>query len=68
MAGLMGDFKDLTKRRASEKKCVIMHLTLLIIQNMMDINEVLLQWFINVLIKNLLTAVLQTEYVRPAMN
>ena len=47
-----GGFKNLTKRRASEKNCAIMHLILLIIQNMMDIKEVLLQWFINVLNKN----------------
>ena len=33
------------------KYCMIKHLILLKIQNMMDIKEVLLQWFINFLIK-----------------
>ena len=37
---------------------VIMHLTLLKIQNMMGIKEVLLQWFISFLIKSLLVLIL----------
>ena len=39
------DFKDLTKRTASDKYCVIKHLVLLKTQNMMDIKGALLQWF-----------------------
>ena len=42
-----GDFNDSARRTASYKYCVIKHLILLKIQNMMDIKEVLLQWFIN---------------------
>ena len=38
------DFKDLARKKVSRKYCVIMHLILLKIQNMMDIKEVLLQW------------------------
>ena len=38
------DFKDLARKTVSRKYCVIMHLILLKIQNMMDIKEVLLQW------------------------
>ena len=45
-----GNFKDLPERKASENVLieyyVINHLILLKIQNMMDINEVLVQWFI----------------------
>ena len=44
------DFKDLT--RIKHYCIVIKHLILLKIQNMMDIKEVLLQWFINFLIEN----------------
>ena len=46
------DFKDLTRRTVSGKYCVIKHLILLKIQNMMNIKDVLLQWYINFLIKN----------------
>ena len=50
-----GDFKDLTRfKQLLINYCVIRHLILLKILNMMDIKEVLLQWFINVLIKRLL--------------
>ena len=46
------DFKDLTRRTASnKKKSVIKNLILLKIWNMTDIKEVLLQWFINCLEK-----------------
>ena len=48
-----GDFKDLTRRNASAK--------ILLDRNMMDIKEVLLQWFITFLIKRLLVVVLKTE-------
>ena len=37
-----GDFKDLTRRTASDKVYEIKHLILLKIKNMMDIKEVLL--------------------------
>ena len=36
------DFKDLTSRKASDKYCMIKHLKLLKIQNMMDIKADLL--------------------------
>ena len=42
------------------KYYVIKHLILLKIQNTMDINVVLLQWFINFLIKSLLVEELKT--------
>ena len=46
-----GDFKDLNRRKFADKVLVIKHLILLKIQNVMDINVDLLQWFINFLIK-----------------
>ena len=46
-----GDFKDLTRRIATEKYCMIKPLTLLKDQNIMDIKKFLLQWFIKLLIK-----------------
>ena len=46
-----GDFKGLSKKKASDKVRV-KRLTLLKIQNMMDIKEVLLQWFLSFLIKS----------------
>ena len=48
-----GHFKDLTRRTVSEKNCVIKHLILLKIQNMMNIKRALLQWSIKCLIKKL---------------
>ena len=53
------DFKDLTRRTASDK---ILHYKAFSIDktpNMMDINVDLLQWSINVLIKKLLVVVLK---------
>ena len=50
-----GDFKDLSRRTASEKLLrnkVFDNLILLKVQIMMDIKEVLLQWFINLLMKS----------------
>ena len=47
------DFKDLTRRTASDKFNVIKHLIFLKIRNMMDINMDLLHWLINFLIKKL---------------
>ena len=48
-----GGFKDLTRRTGERliKYCIIKHLILLKIQNMMDIKRILAQWFINFLIK-----------------
>ena len=43
-----GDFKE---EQLLIKYCVIKHIILLKIQNMMNIKEILLQWFINFLIK-----------------
>ena len=54
-----GDFKDLTRRTASEEYSVIKHLILLKIQNMMDTKRVFVQWFIIFLIK-----LLQVELTR----
>ena len=45
------DFKDLTTRLLLRKYCMIKHLILLKIYSMMDINVVLLQWYINFLRK-----------------
>ena len=58
------DFKILTILLVSFsqlliKYCVIKHSILLKILNMMDIKKVLLQWFINLLIKRSLVAVLK---------
>ena len=47
-----GDFKDLTRRTASDK-ILIKHLIQLKIRNMMDINVDLFHWFRNFLIKKL---------------
>ena len=46
-----GDFKDFTRRTASDKYCMVKYLILLKIQNVMDINADLLQFSINFLIK-----------------
>ena len=46
-----GDFKDLTKAQLLIKCCVIKHVILLKIQNMIDINVDLFQWSIYFLIK-----------------
>ena len=48
-----GDYKDLTSKTTSDKILHNKALILLKIPNMMDINEDLLRWFTNVLIKNL---------------
>ena len=53
-----GDFKDFTKRTASDKFLEIKHLILLKVLIMMNIKEVLLLWFINFLIKGLRVVVL----------
>ena len=55
-----GDFKDLARRTAANKvlRDLILHLILLKIQNMIDIKEDWLLWFINFLIKRLQVVVL----------
>ena len=52
-----GDFKDLTRRTAPDKYCVIKHLKLLKTQSKIDIKELLLQWFVTFLIKKRLLCV-----------
>ena len=42
---------------------LVLHLVLLQIQNMMDIEEVSLLWFINVLIKNLQVVVFNLDQI-----
>ena len=46
-----GDLKDLARRTALDRVSEIKQLILLKIQNMMDVKDVLLLWFINFLIK-----------------
>ena len=46
-----GDFKHLTRGKVLIKYCIINHLKLLKILNMIDITGVLLQWSINFYIK-----------------
>ena len=48
------DFKDYLEEQLLIKYCMIKNLILLKIQNMMDVKEALLQWFMNFLIRNLL--------------
>ena len=47
-----GDFKDLAKRTASDKDLRFKAFNIAKIQNMIDIEEILLLWFINILIKS----------------
>ena len=58
-----GGFKDLNRKAAPDKVLRIKHFILLKIQNMMDINVDLLQWFIIFLIKQkkLLVVVLRMK-------
>ena len=49
-----GHFKDLTRRTVSDKLLREKIFSVTKIQNMMDIKEVLFQWFLDFLIKNLL--------------
>ena len=56
-----GDFKDLAKRIASDKVLGYKAFNVVKTQNMMDIKEVLLLWFINVLIKKLQVEQLKTK-------
>ena len=54
-----GDFKDLTRRTDSNKILHDKPFNIAKNPNIMDIKEVLLQWFINFLIKKLLVVVLK---------
>ena len=56
-----GDFKELIRITASDKVLEIRHLLLLKIQNMMNVKEDLLPWFINFLIKSQQLVVLETK-------
>ena len=56
-----GDFMYLKKRTSANKVLRDKHLILLKIQNMLDVKEVLLQYFINPLIKLLLVVALKIE-------
>ena len=58
-----GGFKDLNRKAAPDKVLRIKHFILLKIQNMVDINVDLLQWFIIFLIKKnkLLVVVLRMK-------
>ena len=56
-----GDFIYLKRRTSGNKVLRDKHLILLKIQNMMDIKEVLLHYFINPLIKILLVVALKIE-------
>ena len=49
-----GDYKNLARRRASDTVLCDHAFNIAKIQNMMDINVGLFQWFINFLIKSLL--------------
>ena len=49
-----GGFKNLPRRTIADKNYVIKHLVAQKVQNMVDINAGLLQWFIDFLIKILL--------------
>ena len=51
------DLKDLPRRTASDKVLRDKHLILLKIQNMIDINKCLVNWFKNVLIKRISTSI-----------
>ena len=56
-----GDFKDIPRRTAPDKIFVIKHIILPKIQNMMDIKEVLLQWFINISMKRFQVVLLKIK-------
>ena len=55
------DLKDLTRKTASDKLLRDKAFNIANIRNMMDIKEVLLQWIVNSLIKNLRVEQLQTK-------
>ena len=66
MTWLLKILKIYLEEQLLVKYYVIKHLTLLKIQNIMDINVDLLQWFRNLLIKGLLLVLLKENYAEPA--
>ena len=56
------DFKDLPRKTVSDKTLRVKQLVFLKIQNMMAIKEVLLQWFLNLLIRNLLVVMSKVKF------
>ena len=56
-----GDFKNLPRRTAADKVLRDKAFSLLKIQTMMDIKEVLQRWFINFSIKNQKVVVLKVK-------
>ena len=56
-----GDFKGLNRRTFADKELRDKVFKSLTIQNGIDIKEVLLQWFINLVIKRLLVVVLKIK-------
>ena len=62
-----GVFKDLPEKRLLIKY-YIKHLILLKIRNLMDIKEVLLQWFINLWIRSLQVVLLHKFSQRPQLS
>ena len=63
-----GDFKDLPEKQLLIKYYIIKHLILLKIRNMMDMKEVLLQWFINLWIRSLQVVLLHKFSQRPQLS
>ena len=59
-----GDFEDLARRTASDNVLRSKAFNMAKNQNMMDIKEVLLLWFINFLIKNPQVVILKTKLHR----
>ena len=59
-----GDFKDLPRRTASDKIFCDKAFNIAKIQNKVNINEDLLKWFINFLIKSLTVVVLKVCQTR----
>ena len=58
------DFKYLPRGAASDKIWHVKHSILLKIRNMIDIKEVFLQWFINILIRNLLGLIIHVVLLK----
>ena len=56
-----GDFEDLKRRTAADKVLRVRAFNVVKIQNTMDINADLLQWFIIFLIKNLQMVLLKRK-------
>ena len=59
-----GDCKDLPRRTAPDKVLRDKAFNIAKIQNMTDVKEVLLQWFLNFLLKSLLVVLLKAKLFR----